>query len=196
MFVVDLIISYTGNEDKQVTTFVIGIYWIVYDTLQKWTCGSSNTVDNCGLWSYWKTNHHKVPPQRSFRLKTINFNCLKRNKTLLSVLKPSQLTPQSSKCQQLQCWGHPPSLFLSFYFCEIFQVNTMVARHYIYIFRFESFHFKGILVCIRCSSPRISCETQFEEGLLCQSKEECKKPCDGSSRDGQRTVPDCSKSGM
>jgi hypothetical protein len=33
MFVVDLIISYTGNEDKQVTTSVIGIYWIVYDTL-------------------------------------------------------------------------------------------------------------------------------------------------------------------
>lgn len=33
MFIVNSIFSYTSNEDKQVTTFVIGIYWIVDDTL-------------------------------------------------------------------------------------------------------------------------------------------------------------------
>lgn len=152
-----------------------------------WTCGSSNTVDNCGWLSYWKANHHEVPPQRSFRLKMINFSCLKRNRTLFSVLKPSQFTPQSSRCQQLQWLGS--SFFpFSFLFRKSFRWSqwwlTTIQNLFFFFFRFESFHFKGILACNRCSSPRISYETQFEEDLLCQSKEECRKPCDGSSRDG------------
>lgn len=133
-----------------------------------WTCGSSNTVDNCGWLSYWKANHHEVPPQRSFRLKMINFSCLKRNRTLFSVLKPSQFTPQSSRCQQLQWLGSSCFPF-SFLFDKSFRWSqwwlTTIQNFFFSFFDLKAFilrvywHVSGVQVpesLTKLSSKRAS----------------------------------------